>query len=122
MNRVLNDVKGFHAFVTRLCINLSELQGFDGGLARLAFVRRRRRDVRLRRGSALRLCPLCLLRPVDAARYFAVGDKMRSSTPYLRFSCLTCDRCLDEHEVACYQGPLSTGLLPGGGVLWRPSP
>jgi len=119
MNRVINDVKGFHAFVTRLCINLSELQGFDGGLARLDFVRRRRRDVRL---GSVRRCPLCLLRPVGAARYFSVGDKMRSSTPYLRFSCRDCDRCLDDHESVCYQGPISTRLLPGGGVLWRPSP
>jgi hypothetical protein len=120
MNKVLNDVNGFHAFVSRLDINLPELSGFGCGLAGLAFLRRRRRDVRL---SRVCLCPQCQLNPIDAACYFAIGHKMKNSKPYLRFGCHAC--ILSNHSVESlgidtFQGPVIASLTTGV-VSWSPA-
>ena len=106
MNEVLNSAKKFHAFVNRLHINLTELQGFRcSSLEGISFALRRRRDVRL---QALRLCPQCRVRPVDAACYMAIGHKMVGSTPFLTFSCKDCMGAPASWHCDLYQAPVVT--------------
>ena len=117
MNEVLAVVKEFHGFVNRLQINLPELPGFNCGLAGLPFLRRRRRDVHLMR---VRTCPTCRHKPIVRACYFAIGSKMRCSTPHLHFSCDACLRSndFDFDGLEYYQYPRVASLGRPGDLAW----
>ena len=112
INRVVNECKELHAFVTRLDCNYRPVAvHFGHGLRSLRKVRASKRLVRL---ESLPVCPYCEQRRVDVALYFAIGCGMARSTPYLRFACECCLNndlrccCAREGGSDYYNEPMTT--------------
>lgn len=108
VNTTIKRCLDYHVFCNRFQFNLPGLAHFVGGIRGIPLLHKRSRFIRMKYRDSL--CPGCREGFIGAACYYSVGDKMKSSTPYLNFSCFECvDHAEEEAGIwnfEFYQGPV----------------